>query len=447
MKIHLKQTGGNVLFATLVTTTLIGFYLASYLTMVRTENQFTQRSGTWNMTIPVAEAGVEEALSHLKTIQTNLAFLNRNDWELVDGRYYTLKRWLSTNEYFVVGIFPQNPPVIVSEGFSRPSQRTNFVSRTIMVVTRLNILFPYGMVADKNMRLNGNNIEVDSFDSSDPKYSTNGRYDKSKRKDNGMLVTNSQLTNEFYLGNAKVWGKIASGPGGGFEKRPNLTVGNIAWHAGGNKGVQPGAYTDDANVSLIEIESPITSALIPPPDLLKNYKYVLGSGDYQISAPFKFEGGNVLVTGKARLLVTGDFDFKSTITIQTNASLELYMAGRSASIGGGGIQNNTGVAANFVYYGLPSNENFTFAGNGEFTGCIYAPNAVFTLSGGGSGSSDFSGASVTKQVVMNGQYEFHYDERLGKFGPNSGYLADSWDEINYTWEQIRAQKLNANQLQ
>jgi hypothetical protein len=441
MQIKFKRADGNVLFATLITTGLIGLYLASYLTMVHRENHFTNRSQIWNSAIPVAEAGVEEAMTHLEVVQTNLNTLDKEDWHKVEDKYYMKTNWLSADEYYVVGIFPQNPPVIVSEGFSRLPNKTNFVSRTVRVTTKLNLLFPYGMLADQNVQLNGNNIMIDSFDSLDDRYSTAGRYDVAKRKDNGTLVTNSKTADEFALGNAKVFGKIASGPGGGWDNRPNLTVGNTAWHAGQNKGVQPGAYTDDVNVSTIEIESPIESAITPPKDEANNYKYVLGSGDYRISAPSTFDGGNILITGKARLLVTDDFNFQHTITIQTNASLELYVSGKNTTIGGQGIQNDTGVAANFVYYGLPSNESFTFSGNGEFVGCVYAPNTVFTLSGGGNTSGDFAGASVTKTVEMNGQYEFHYDERLAISGPSSGYLATSWDEINLSWKEILHQNV------
>jgi hypothetical protein len=439
MRIQPKQTGGNVLVATMLTTTLIGLYVASYLTAVRTESLFTSRSKTWNKAIPVAEAGIEEAMSHLAVVQTNMDLLETEDWYKVNARYYMKTNWLSTNEYYVVGIFPTTPPVVVSEGFVRLPQRTNFLSRTIKIETKPNLLFPYGMLADQNVQLNGNNIMIDSFDSSDERYSTSGRYVTSKRKDNGTLVTSSSSAHDFDLGNAKVYGKIASAPGGGWDSNPNLTVGNTAWHNAGNRGVQPGAYTDDVNVSLMEVECDFDSGLIP--SSTTNYLYVLGSAEYKLSAPMKFEGGNVLVTGNAKLLVTEDFDFRHTITIESNASLTLYVAARSATIGGQGIQNNTGVAQNFIYYGLPSNESFTFSGNGEFVGCIYAPNTTFTLSGGGQTEGDFSGASVTKTVVMNGQYEFHFDEQLATSnGPSNGYMATSWDEIDDTWKQI----LNGN---
>jgi hypothetical protein len=444
MKIHLNKKRGFALFATLVTTGIICVFIGSYLAMVRAESQLTARSHTWNMAIPIAEAGIEEAFTQLKFNHTNQ--IANNGWALVNNAWYMRTRPLSADAYYIVGISKSHPPQIVAEGFVRAPVGTNFISRTIRVQTTLSMLFPNGMLADRNVSLNGNNILIDSFDSRTEQYSTGGKYDVTKRKDNGSLVTNSDQADEFDLGNAKIYGKIASGPNGGYEKKPNLVVGDTALHAGNNKGVQPGAYTKDVNVALIEIESPFVSAMTPQVNPQTGYKYVLGTGDYQISSPYTFDGGNILITGKARVLVTENFDFKHLITLQSNATLELYVSAPSAKIGGLGIQNNTGIAENFVYYGLPSNTNFTFSGNGEFIGCVYAPNAEFTLGGGGNSLGDFAGASVTRSIVMNGHYNFHFDERLKNSGPSAGYIAISWDEEAITWDTILANNLTVDQL-
>ena len=98
------------------------------------------------------------------------------------------------------------------------------------------------------------------------------------------------------------------------------------------------------------------------------------------------------------------------------------------SLGGNGIVN-PGDAMNFQYYGMPSNTTLSYSGNAAFTGVIYAPNADFTLGGGGNGIYDFVGASVTSTVKMNGHFHFHYDENLKRIGPSRGYIITSWNEI------------------
>src|SRR4051812_25129816 len=53
-------------YATVVVTMIVvGTMLAAYLKMVAVQNQSTVRSQAWNRTVPVLEAGVEEALAHL----------------------------------------------------------------------------------------------------------------------------------------------------------------------------------------------------------------------------------------------------------------------------------------------------------------------------------------------------------------------------------------------
>src|SRR5207249_4798275 len=106
----------------------------------------------------------------------------------------------------------------------------------------------------------------------------------------------------------------------------------------------------------------------------------------------------------------------------------LYVAGPVANVNGGGV-NNHGWATNFIYYGLPSNSGVNFQANGDFTGAIYAPNAVLGMNGGGTTVQDFVGACVVRSVNVVGHYQFHYDEALGKFGPPSIYVITSWIEL------------------
>lgn len=157
------------------------------------------------------------------------------------------------------------------------------------------------------------------------------------------------------------------------------------------------------------------------------YDYVFDSGQYQCSTL----DGKILVLGDAIVYVTGDFALTGSEGIQINpgARMRLYMAGSSAKLAGNGVINATGNADNFWYFGLPSNTSLDFGGNGTFTGVIYAPQAAFSLNGGGSGTDDFIGASVTKTVNMHGHFRFHYDEALARKGASRGYIIDSWDEV------------------
>jgi hypothetical protein len=306
-----------------------------------------------------------------------------------------------------------------------------YISRAVQVVARKDSRFAKAMVARETIQMNGNNIDTDSFDSTDPNYSTGGLYDPAKAKDNGDVSTTSGLTNALGVGNANIRGHVSTGPSGTVSIGANGVVGSAAWHDGGNKGVEPGWSRDDMNVWLPDVEKPWEGGAVAPSSGTVTgavYTLVLSGGNYEMASLDLRKDETIAVTANSVLYVTGDLTMLGRIDIMPGARLELYVGGANATIGGDGV-NNTGQAASFVYYGLPSNTSLKLPSNGDFTGAIYAPSADFSLSGGGSAAFNFSGACVTRQISVNGHYDFHYDESLGKFGPGKDYVIFSWVEL------------------
>src|SRR6266481_5076233 len=84
-----------------------------------------------------------------------------------------------------------------------------------------------------------------------------------------------------------------------------------------------------------------------------------------------------------------------SIKIPSGNSLSMFSTAPTTTIGGNGVINDDGISSSFQYYGLPSNIALTFSANAAFVGLIYAPQAVFTLGGGGNNTYDFIGACVT----------------------------------------------------
>jgi hypothetical protein len=106
------------------------------------------------------------------------------------------------------------------------------------------------------------------------------------------------------------------------------------------------------------------------------------------------------------------------------------MGRATATISGNGVVNDTGVAKNFAYYGLPSNTTINLTGNGAFYGTIYAPEANLNLKGSGQSSiNDFTGASITLTTKMTGNFNFHYDESLIHLTTLGGYDPTGWAEL------------------
>jgi hypothetical protein len=417
--------------------------LAGYLSLTASQANATMRSQSWNMCIPEAEAGIEEALTHLYyNGGSNLAV---NGWVPSGGNYAKQRGDNGADYYYVVQISSNSNPTITSRGFVRLPNQTGYISRCVRVSTVRDGMFAKAMVAKGQINMNGNNVRTDSFDSGDPNFSTNGKYDSAKAKDGGDVASDASVVNTVNVGNANIHGKVATGPGGTVAVGSNGAVGSTAWQNAGNKGIESGWFSDDMNVSFPEVQPPFDGGAFTPGNgklYGTNYTYLLTGGNYQLSSLSMSGQQAMFVTNDTVLWVTGNVSVsgQAQIIIATNSSLNLYVgtssgSGASASLGGNGIMNNSiGNATNFFYHGLPSNTSVSFSGNAAFTGVIYAPDAALSLGGGGNNTYDFVGASVTSTVTMNGHFNFHYDEALGRRGPARGYIITGWNEV--AWNEM-----------
>jgi hypothetical protein len=456
--------------------------------------------------------------------------LGCDGWTLSGGVYW-MNRVMGDSAYYVTitnwvpGALNLNP-IIESKGYvpmpvqvasaqnwmfasvSVPDATRNYIGRGVRAATSKDYLFTKALVAKGQIDMKGNNVTTDSFDSSDPNYSTNGLYTSAKRKANGDVATNSQLTNSLNVGNANIYGKISTGPNGSADIGANGIVGDMAWHAAGNTGVESGYSANDMNVSLQDVKVPFNSGAFTPtggnvtnvvyayttnssitttvtypagtpssittntaissvypigspgpvvtnwslgllgilkistytyPTFVANYNtrttngtvtvtyydYILGDGNYQLSSL----SGSVYVQGKAVLLVTSSAT-PTSITIADGKSLQLYNQAPSFSLSGNVVLNGNGTALEFAYYGLPANTSVSFSGNAAFVGTIYAPEASLTMGGGGNNNYDFIGSIVANTIILNGHFNFHYDEALEKIGPFANYVVTSWKEMS-----------------
>jgi hypothetical protein len=444
-----KRNHGSVLVVSLLISAIIGITLASYLIMTQAQNATIARSQNWNTSISLTEAGVEDALALLNkysgdydqiTNWSTSASLAADNWETLAANTFHVKRYLGSNYYDVYITNLMNQPIIVSAGtvpwsfacdnapqtmlaavgVSPPTPKP--LTRTVEVKTRFDSLFSVAMAALQTIDLNGNNVGTDSFDSADPAHSINGLYplgQPSMVNSNGDICSDATIIDSIDIGNANVKGSARTGPNG--------TV-----HVGKNGYVTGGIY-DDFNVIFPNVVLPITTWLpVSTANVTVNGTTyddsILASGDYYLTSYSStlYIGSNINV----RLLILGNVNMtaQDEIRIANNSQLKLYMYGSSFKAAGNGLINNNGNAASFYYYGLPSNTSVDFAGNANFIGAIYAPQADFSLGGGGNNTYDFVGASVSKTVRMNGHFNFHYDENLRRVGAGRGYVATNWKE-------------------
>lgn len=272
-----RSEEGALLPLALITSFVIGITLVAYLGLASSEHRAAVRSESWNSAIPVAEAGLEEALTQLHLNRTNLS---ANNWRTaangivlsngvaLSGLQYYVERNLGGARY-LVAISGEIAPVITSQAYVKAPITENEIVRTVQVATAGGPLFARGLVAKGNIEWSGN-ILSDSFDSQNAAHSTGGRYDAAKRRDNGSVGT---VSGDFTMGGGSIYGRANTGPTGAFSEGNGGAVGTQTWIDGGNTGVEPGHFANDLNLSFPDVSVPFTSAVIPPGGFVTNTTY------------------------------------------------------------------------------------------------------------------------------------------------------------------------------
>lgn len=396
------------------------------------------QSATWNSALPQAEAGIEEAMSHMR--QVGVGPRSVNGWTMTSVTNVYLTRTNSEGAFKVL-ISGATPPIVTSTGLVWSARSGKYIQRRIRANTKGISYFMKAISAKKTINFSGQ-LTVDSFDSSTDVYSSGGMYDPAKKKDKGDVATNESTPGAIYLGGqTSIYGSLATGPTGTvtIASPSQVSVGSLAYVSGGSTGIQTNKYSKDMNVAFPDVTEPYpygTSGItiIPPAytGLLvsgTNYQQVLKGGvNYSISTLYIAASANWLVEGATQLYVKDGVQIAGTITILPGASLQLYVQKGTVTISGNGIRNHTGYAGNFALWCMPFVTNVSLSGDGNFIGTIYAPNSPLALSGGGSTVLDFQGAVVANSVAGSGKYKFHYDEQLQNTGLRNLQVV-SWKEI------------------
>jgi hypothetical protein len=407
---------GNALLIALILSALLGVTLASCLLLVSGQNASVVRSQSWNGSLALAEAGVEEALAEMNT----------PGWAL--GEYAPVTRTLSQGSY-TFSITTNPAPTIYSTGsvtvasmfaaVNVPNPSTT-VSRAVQVGVKQLPLINAAFAARYSIQMNGSdpgtNVTSDSFNSHDPSLSTNGQYDQHKARNHGDVAS---VYGPVNFGGHRIAGNLFLGSGAAYNSGTGQVLGKIYY---------------DFNVDYPSAVLPETLWHNAPWENIKvgnqmvKYYHFTTSGDYTVSdsTPILVDP-NVTV----RLKVTdpnfcpGDVHVLGGLT--DSGTLIVYHVSGSASLSG-----NTTVdslrAENFWYFGLPGVTSITFGGTTCNIGVIYAPSADLTLNGGGN-NNGLIGSSISKTIAMNGHFDFHYDEALGLLGPARGYVPISWQEL------------------
>jgi Tfp pilus assembly protein PilX len=462
LQTHLaRRQQGSALLICLMMSAVIGLSLASYLLLTQQEFRSVRRSQTWNRTIPVTEAGVEEALALInKYYGTTNSITNwtttatADGWTLLSANVYQLTRYLGQDSYTVTITNISNSPSIYSVGtlawssaavggaqpmfaavgLQSPSSPSTGTSRAVLVQTAPpKSYFLFGILAKKGISITGGGTN-DSVSSLDPNYAANP-WSMALEHANGSIGTiESNIVTAFDESSSTIYGHVFTGPGSTVGVSGGSGgIGDPTWLASNPGKIENGWTNNNLNIAVPDAPSaPTVTAWSLPPAI--NNTYVLpgvpGTTTYY-SIPSGLNvggGGTILITnGAVGLICAGDFTLSggSGIAIAPGSSVVAYFNGKT-TLSGQGIINQTGYAANCTFYGSSKCTSITYSGSSSFIGTVWAPYAAYTQSGG----SGVIGAMIVYSFSQSGGKSlFRYDETLG-LGASSGvYRVVSWQEV------------------
>ena len=399
---------GTVLVVTLILALLVSLVAGALLKLSQHQNYLTARSMTWSSEIPMAEAGIEEAMAHLNSKITRR---DENDWQPVATG--VAKTRFFSNDYFYSTISAAEPPVIVSIGYGRIPLQTNYTTRKVMAITAY--IPTYRIVGKSSVTLNGTNPKVDSYS-----YSNGFTF-----HDHAGVGSPSTNIGAINAGSAAIYGYAATGPGG----TVNGTVGSGSYIAGGGTGIEPYHVSDDFNMAIPDAVLPspwapksISSLIFNKNIGGKEYNWVVGAGDWILPGT-NFNAGGIYISANARIHFTGDLKLGSSasITLAAGSSVEMYLSG-TMDLAGSCVVNSSKIAADCRIYGLPTCTSISYYGNSAAYCQIYAPSANVTVKG----NSDFFGSAVGNNLTFSGSGSIHSDEGV-RDGPD--YKVVLWEEL------------------
>jgi hypothetical protein len=297
------------------------------------------------------------------------------------------------------------------------------IQRTAEIQLNRQSPFIYGLEVHDGFTLNGNNIILDSFDSSNGPYANPGN-----RNDRLIVLSPATASGSARLNNANLYGSLYVGAADALALGPQSRVRRSQTPSG--QRIDDKAIRHD-----IRLDRPFPVAMPQPEDPIlwaggeaveigdrsgfTTESYVFD--DLQIRA-----NETVRVVGRVRWYVNGDLHIHGNLVIEEDGDLELYLNG-DLHAGGGAILNTSEQSEHLRIFVTSSQPTILqLAGNARFAGAIYAPYANFRLAGGGN-NGHFLGAAVLGSIDINGRYQFHFDEAL-RFAPQPvhRYAVTSW---------------------
>jgi len=398
--------------------------IGGYLKMSLNEYKLSQRTLKLQSTMNLAEAGLELGMNAINTkdwsgwtaVGSNGYFRDVSSITFSDSRVARIRVYIE--DY-------NSLPILAAEGrVIEPNGDELF--KQIRVDMQTSGLFANGLTAKNTINFNGNNVEVDAYDS------TIGVWNYTlNREDEGSVASLSVDNGALDVGNGDIWGYLATA-GGAYDIGPGGSVMGADTPLGVTE--DPDRISYDFNANLPDVTAPsltvdhtsLAAGNIGDPTAGWNSDPEV----YHISS-FSMSGKNTItVVGPTIIIVDGDFSLSGKAELNivgADSYLKIYVGG-DLDLTGQGVINDEQNPEAFQVWGTAvsgAGQTIKVAGNGDLAGIVYAPNADLEIKGNG----NVSGAAVGEDITLTGNAKFHYDLNLKNMDSDGSYSIKRWREL------------------
>lgn len=421
---------------------VIAIALTGYLRVAHNSYTMADRAFLNTTALTLAEQGLEEGLESFNQLDNaaspaaawtgwtlNGAVATRKSANLAfdNGATGTLQIYV-TDYNPVAGTSPK----LVAKATLLPASGLG-LSRMIEITLRRRTVFAAGLIARNNITFSTNTV-VSSWDSdpdNNPATAAVG-YTAARKTANAFVGTISTADGAINTGAGDIYGRIGTG-GGTVTHSSGAILTTSPSGTGWNNGLVNIPFVSNLDTpvapALPAAVNSITTTLSSGVSLPRAGDAAAADGRYYYSfaagAAIALAGNNTLTVADNVVLYLQSHATTTAVSISGNAKIQVASTGRltiytdgNISAGGNGMANANANATSCLIYGTNngSGQTISMTGNATTVAAINASNADFSITGNG----EVWGSIIARNVTLNGNAAFRYDEALLDYANTTG---------------------------
>jgi hypothetical protein len=452
---------GSVLITCLVFSIIIAIALTSYLRLASNSYTLADRAFLNTTALALAEQGLEEGLECYN--QLDDAATPAQAWTgwTLNGTIATLKNTSIILDNGAVGtiqvyVTDYNPaagtsPKLVAKATVLPASGLG-LSRMVEITLKRRTIFAAGMIVRETINFSAN-TKVSSWNSdpdNNPATPPIG-YSDGVMTANTFVGTISSANGAINTGSGDIYGRLGTG-GGTVTHASGAVLTNSPTGTGWNNSLVNTNFASNLVTpvapALPAVVNTVTTSLTSNTTLPRAGDAAAADGRYYYNFG---SGAGIILSGNNQLNVsdkvvvylqshTGATAFSlggnAKIAIASTGNLTVYTNGNMA-VGGNGMTNANTNATSCLIYGTNtgSGQTISMTGNATTVAAINAPNADYSITGNG----EIWGSIVARNVTLNGNAGFRYDEALMNYSNTTGtgnpWGIAKWREMTQSTER------------